>query len=322
MSKKIIIYNHPYYFGGTVVLSCLCKTLRELGYDARVMFAHHFKGREDDEEGSLWKNWYWFMRVYASRILHRFFPKLKFLSRSVIPENPVTTMPGIKIQYNPFFWRPSTIIIYPECLMGNPLLSIHSLRWLLYFNKFKEGQKAFGKNEFVVAYREVFNDPKLNPECYTLRTPYFDSALYRRYNFGNRSGKCYIVRKGSNRADLPEKFDGTIIDNLPEEEKVRVFNECEECYSYDTQTFYCSIAMLCGCESIVVMEPGKTEKDYLSPGETHYGVAYGDTAEQRAFAQQTREKRIAQLDFAKQSRESVKKFVPILEKRFGKLKRI
>jgi hypothetical protein len=90
------------------------------------------------------------------------------------------------------------------------------------------------------------------------------------------------------RSDLPEKFDGPVIDNLREPEKVKILNQCEKCYLYDTQTFYASIAALCGCIPIVVPEPGKTRSDYVKGDDYIPGVAYGDTPEEIDYAVRTR----------------------------------
>ena len=50
MAKKIIIYNINDYFGGPLVLSALCKTFRDLGYDARVLFTYALQ----HEPGAEW----------------------------------------------------------------------------------------------------------------------------------------------------------------------------------------------------------------------------------------------------------------------------
>ncbi len=116
--------------------------------------------------------------------------------------------------------------------------------------------------------------------------------MYKRTNFGERKGKCYIIRKGDLREDLPKEFDGPILDDLPEEEKVRIMNECEYCISYDTHTAYSGIAALCGCISVVVPEKGKTRKDYLQKGDDGLwlGRAYGFSEEEIAYAISTRDK--------------------------------
>ena len=305
------------------MLSALCKTLRDMGYDARVLFINHFQSSPTDIFGFKSYIWKTLIKNYVSYLWHRMFPKSKFLNNNVLPKMPLTTMPGIKIQYNPFFNKRKSIVIYPETLYGNPLGAKNVVRWLLYFNRFKEVEGAFGKEDMFVCYRDIFNDTELNPTGVCLKINYFDNQLYRQYNFGPRSGKCYILRKGKVRTDLPEHFDGPVFDDdMSQENLVKMFNEYEYCYSYDTQSFYSAIAAICGCKSIVVMESGKTEKDYLSESETHYGIAYGETSEQLEYAEETKELLIKSLEYKDRNEANVKAFIPILEAKFGEIKRI
>ena len=134
--------------------------------------------------------------------------------------------------------------------------------------------------------------------------------LYKQTNFGERSGKCYVLKKGDWRVNPEDVQDGIVIDNLSEKEKVKVFNECEYCISYDTQTAYSGIAAICGCVSIIVPEQGKTREDYLSNGEVGYGCAYGFDDYEIEFARKTRSK--VKEYYSKrnvQSKESVNQFI-------------
>lgn len=324
MAKKIIIYNCTYYAGGTIVMSALCKTLRELGYDARVMFTHHYQIDAYDKEGCREYVWKKLIKTWLAHCLEKFLPGLDFVKKNALPINPLTTMSGIKIQYCPFFRKKDSIIIYPETLYGNPLCGKNVVRWLLYHHRFTDVPEAFGSNDLFVCYREVFNDYQLNPQLHTLRLRYFDANLYRQYNYNERKGNCYIIRKGKNRSDLPQHFDGPVFDNnMSEEDLVKMFNEHEYCYSYDTQTFYSSIASICGCKSVVVMEPGKTERDYRKSDDTpHYGVAYGDSPDQLKYAEDTRPLLLQSLDYTERNKQSVSSFVTLLTKHFGELKKI
>ena len=51
MAKKIIIYNVNDYFGGTLVLSALCKTFQDLDYDARNLITYDFQSGPEEEMG-------------------------------------------------------------------------------------------------------------------------------------------------------------------------------------------------------------------------------------------------------------------------------
>lgn len=306
------------------MLSALCKTLRGMGYDARVLFINHYQLSPNDKLGCKSYIWKTLIKNYISYLWHCVFPKSNFLAQNILPALPLTTMPGIKIQYNPFFSKRNSIVIYPETLYGNPLGAKNVVRWLLYFNRFKGVEGAFGKDDLFVCYREIFNDESLNPLGLKLKINYFDNQLYRQYNFGPRSGKCYILRKGKKRRDLPKSFDGPVFDDdMSQEELVKMFNTYKYCYDYDTQTFYTAIAAVCGCIPIVVMEPGKTIDDYLAKGEQHhYGSAYGETPEQIEYAVSTRNKLLESLDYKSRNEESVKSFIPHLEAKFGRIRRI
>ena len=323
MAKKIIIYNVNDYFGGTLVLSALCKTFRDLGYDARVLFTYAFQSGPEEERGCSEYVIKHLVKAWISYYIHKICKKFPLWSSFQLRKTPLTMMPGIKIQRNPFFRRDNTIVIYPEYLYGNPLHAKHVVRWLLYHYKFENMPGAYDKSDLFFCYRQFFNNVNLNPLGLEMHINYFDDQLYRQYNFGPRSGKCYILRKGKSRKDLPEHFDGPVYDDdMSQEELVKMFNEYEYCYSYDTQTFYSAIAAICGCKSVVVMEPGKTEKDYLGKDETHYGRAYGDTPEQLEYAEKTKELLIKSLDYKDRNEANVKAFIPVLEERFGKIKRI
>lgn len=216
----------------------------------------------------------------------------------------------------------NTIVVYPEIVKGNLLNAKKVVRWLLYHNKLYSQDSngnpiGYGKNDLFFSYREIFNDSKLNPNCNLLHTPYFDLDLYKRTNYGERSGKCYIIRKGASRSDLPKKFDGVIIDNLTEKEKVECFNKCEYCISYDTQTAYSSISAICGCISIVIPEDGKCRNDYLSKGEKGYGCAYGFSEEEIEFAVNTRKDVIEYYKLVNESSiESTNQFINLCENYF------
>ena len=322
MAKRIIIYNIINDYGGPIVLSALCKTFRELGYDARVMFTNHFRTQQSSALWNTYIVWRYLIRNFIYHYLIMIFPHSEYLKRRQFPQKTVTAMEGIKIQYNPFFNRKNTIVIYPEILYGNPLFATNVVRWLLYFNRYKNQPKAYNHNDMFVCFREIFNDKQLNPQKITLTVNYFDKELYHRYNYGKRSGNCYILRKGRNRPDIPKEFDGPVYDdNMSQEDLVRMFNTHKYCYFYDTQTFYTAIACVCGCIPIVVMEPGKRIEDYLGSAERdHFGVAYGDSAEQIEYAIQTRNRRINQLEFDERNKKNVLAFLPILESRFGKIK--
>lgn len=325
MIKKIIIQNVYSYYGGPVVLSTLCKTLRDMGYDARVYMTFDFVKYKTSCFGRLKYivlQLFFLVTVYLKYELIRIFPNSKFTKnkRFDILRKYFMDLDYIKIQFNPFFNRKTSIVVYPEIVYGNPLKAKNVVRWLLYYYKFAEDKQAYNETDMFISYREIFNDSDLNPTNKIVTLNYFDKKMYRQYNYGERNGNCYIIRKGKDRSDLPKVFDGPVYnDDMTQEDLVKMFNEYKFCYSYDTQTFYSSIASICGCISIVVIEPGKTEKDYCKEEEYHYGVAYGNTQEQIQYALETRGKLMKSLDFDEMNKKNAQKFVYYIEQYFGEL---
>ena len=315
--NRIIIANYYFSGGGPIVLSELCAVLRSLGYDAKVLMRlYPIYGENLPLIKRVWRN-----MINTLIIL---FMKLNLLPTQLKRRiRGSATVPGLKFKYFPYFNKKNTIVIYPELIWGNPLKAEKVVRWLLYFHKYSEHPNSFSKDDCFISYTREFDDPLLNPEGNLVKINSFNKNLYRQFNFGERNGNCYIIRKGRNRDDLPKSFDGPVFDdNMSDEEFVRILNNCKYCYSYDTYTFYNSIAAVCGCIPIVVLEPGKTINDYLKPDNPHYGVAYGDTEEQIEYAISTRSKRLATLDFEEVNRENTIRLVSILEKKFGKLRKI
>lgn len=322
--NKIIICRPMEESGGTLVLSNLCRLLRQKGYDAQ-MFYYYYSPEKGDNKVQFWKEWLKYnVRFNVYSLICKLFKSKDSTRLKYYRWYTHESIPNLTRRYNPFFNKHKTIVIYPEVVYGNFLGAKNVVRWLLYHYKYAEDRKAYGANDLFVCYRTVFNNSQLNPKEYTCRVPYFNKGLYCRYNFGLRKGNCYIIRKGVQREDLPQKFDGPIIDNLTEEEKVKVFNESEFCYSYDTQTFYTSIAAICGCKSIVVCEKGKDIHDYLSDDEIKhcYGRAYGTSQKEIEKALDTVDQLIKSLDFEKKNNEEVERFIKILEQRFGHIEKI
>lgn len=154
--------------------------------------------------------------------------------------------------------------------------------------------------------------------CRELSFNNFDWDLYKQTNFKQRQGVCFIIRKGNTRNDLPKSFDGIIVDQLSEKEKVKVFNSCEYCISYDTQTFYTTIATVCGCKTIIIPEIGKTRSDYLKNNDKKYGVSYGYSAEEIEYAEKTRAKMFEKLgEINELNKQNVNYFIEEITKTFG-----
>lgn len=271
--KFVIVAPPTLNGGGPIVLHELYKCLNLSGYKTKMLY--YYK----EENPSRFLNFLFSIKLKFAQIVKKvlnIFFKTKYDTR--ILNYKMKIIP--KVDDN-------TLVIYPEVVYGNFLKAKNVIRWLLYHYKYGNDQKAFGENDLFITFRDVFNDKKLNPDNLKLYLTYFDFNLYQNYNEQNKTGTCYIIRKGSKRQDLPKSFDGIVIDHLREEDKVKVFNKCEKCISYDTQTAYSQIAALCGCLSIVVPEPGKSRKDYLEQDDFIPGVAYGFSESEISYAKET-----------------------------------
>jgi hypothetical protein len=304
--KKFLIVVPTGYSGGILVVRNLGFLLQKKGYQVSVFSCKQKFLISPRDRFSL-------TLAHIKNLLKK---KLKFLLKKCLfrkeNHNPLF---DLKEKIFPFVAK-DTIVIYPEIVYGNPLHAKKIVRWFLFHNHYPNDPNAYGKNELAFAYRDIFNDLTYNPTCRLLTINYFDSNLYRQTNFGERYGVCYIIRKGKNRKDLPKVFDGPIIDSLSEKEKVAVFSRCKYCYDYDTQTFYASIASVCGCIPIVVMEPGKTKSDYLGKGDVDWGRAYGSSPEEIEHAISTRQKLIDSLDFQKRNERNVGYFLQEIQNFF------
>lgn len=303
MNLKFVIVTPRPTGGGAIVLHRLCSLLVSHGCEARLFYIgpDYKKGQSELLYWLRYMSWLLFHDI-KKLLLAKVFKSWTFIQNDYFKGYSYNPVPEVKRKYLPII-DDETIVVYPEIVYGNPLRAKRVVRWLLYFYPYKGDTSAYGENDLFFAYREVFNDDELNPECRLCKLQNFDDKLYKRSNYGDRKGSCYIIRKGWNRKDLPVHFDGPIIDDRPEQEIVNIFNKSKYCISYDTQTFYSSIASICGCISIVVPEVGKTRADYTGSDDAAYGVAYGDTIEEIDFAKKTCSKLIDEIDGFKKDNE-------------------
>lgn len=283
---KFVIVSPRQRYGGAIVLHQLCLMLTQHGHDAKIFYTQVY-AYKPHRHFEFWIHWIVYLikdilRLVCAKILGN--AAACFASLNGYSYFPVK---GCKRKWTPFVSK-DTVVIYPETVYGNFLHAEHVVRWLLYFNRFKNDPQAYGKNDLFICYRDVFNDNKLNPLGNKVTLCYFDFDLYKNtIPLKSRVGTCYIIRKGASRADLPKTFDGPIIDDMTESQKVQMFNKCRYCISYDTQTAYMKVAALCGCIPVVMPEEGKSRKDYTSSPD--YGVAYGLSEEEIDFAVRTRD---------------------------------
>ena len=232
---------------------------------------------------------------------------------------------GNRFRTNPAFVTPlaraahlrGSVVVYPEKIDFNPLHAKAVVRWLLYKPGAVTGRINYGPDDLIFFYQDYFNDPELNPhDDNHLRVIWIRDDLYRQTNSGDRSGTCYLVKKGKNRSDINPPPGAICIDGKSHAEVARIFNSTERFYSYDAYTMYSTYAAMCGCLSVVVPMPGVSKEEWRPHAETRCGVAYGD--DDAAWARETRPDLLSGL--AKQKRleeEMVWDFVGKCERHFG-----
>ncbi|HEC26263.1 MAG TPA: WavQ [Gammaproteobacteria bacterium] len=167
------------------------------------------------------------------------------------------------------------IVVYPEIIVGNPLGAENVVRWLLHEPGYFSGDFLFGKNDLFFYYQKAFlKETDIRNIGGELKIIYMQD-VYRKRNVHERSGTCYILRKGKDRDIVHDLNDSVLIDGLPHAEIAEIFNRSEMCISYDMYTMYSRYAAACGCLSIVVPEPAVDKYQWRPEEELRWGIAYG-----------------------------------------------
>ena len=169
-----------------------------------------------------------------------------------------------------------TIVVYPEVVDGNPLGATNVVRWFLNRPGRITGRVRFGTDELYFLYQRAFDDPDFNSEPDNLlAVRWYRRDLYHQWNFGDRSGTCYMLRKGRTRAAEDDTRNALVLDGRTHTEIASAFNQCKCFVSYDPYTMYSRYAALCGCTSIVVPMEGVPKEQWRPEKELRYGIAYG-----------------------------------------------
>lgn len=212
-------------------------------------------------------------------------------------------------------FKPNSIIVYPEIVMGNPLRGKNVVRWLLYIPGLFHPYE-FGKDDMFFRVGEITDLPEVTGGAPDLELWKINPA-YRNENRPDRKGACYIVRKGRDKPRIPQTADAIFMDDMSHAEMAEVFNQCEVFYSYDEASFYSQYAAMCGCVSIIVPGIFKSRAEWVAQHELgQYGVAYGLDDTEHAIA--TRHL-VEGMLLQKQADglETVKQFITLTQARFG-----
>jgi len=167
-----------------------------------------------------------------------------------------------------------SIIIYPEIVSGNPLGGKNVVRWLLNKPGVVGGNGIYSENDLIFYYSNAFAENFFNRDYLQIIELY--EGLYKDYQL-ERSGSCFVKRKGKNREIVHDLSDSIEIhDSTPSRKLADLFNCKKYFFSYDDATFLSLQAAMCGCISIVIPKLGVSPSEWkaLSPLRK-YGIAYG-----------------------------------------------
>lgn len=207
------------------------------------------------------------------------------------------------------------IVVYPEVVPGNPLGAKHVVRWLL--------NKPGLVHPFVETQGEMYfkagnfsDDPTLTGHA-PLLTAWRINPVYSNRLSTDRSGTCYMVRKGRDR-DIVHELEGSIcLDGKSHTEIAEIFNRSEVFYCYDEMTMYSQYAALCGCLSVVIPKYFTSHEDYIATRRiARFGVSYGFDHFDHARATQHLVAGLLE-EMAAESDMTIDHFVELTQRRFA-----
>lgn len=209
-----------------------------------------------------------------------------------------------------------SIVVYPEIVSGNPLRAKNVVRWLLYKPGALQGPIKYGADEMFFTASPFADDIGLTGGAQSLFLWSINSS-YCDLGKHNRSGSCYMMRKGHERPIVHDLEASRRVDGLSHGELALIFNECETFYCYDDATMYSHYAAICGCLSIVIPWRYDSRKDWVRDRPiARYGIAYGFDDIEHARAT-----RHLVYDYLKEKEqeglETAASFIVTTKKRFG-----
>jgi hypothetical protein len=174
------------------------------------------------------------------------------------------------------------VVIYPEVVMGNPLQAKNVVRWFLHDPGFHTKTIQYGSGELYFRFGSITNpfDPPLHSKISTqnLTVLHFPFEIYNLQNLPEkRSGTAYCLRKGKKKPLEHDLDDSILIDGLSHHEIAAIFKRVKRFISYDTKTAYSYFATLCGCESVVIPDPGISKEEWIPDPAVRIGLSYGFT---------------------------------------------
>jgi len=282
--KKFIIYSPSYseVTGGVIALHKLCDLLNKSGYEAYLYPSIH--PAEDSYD----------LYSYNTKDVAQMVDSLKkvfYINQTQpvgepISADKISEVYWVNKSFNTPVYKPDPniffnnewVVIYPETTFGNPLRAKNVVRWLLHNPGFHTGKIYYGQNELYFRYSESFEKFQLTGSktsdliLMVLHLPldlFFEPEIPQ-----ERKGTAYIVRKGHNRNIVHNLENSILIDGKSNREIADIFRSVKTFISYDPTTLYSNLAILCGCQSIVIPIDGITKSQWYKTSLNH-GIAYG-----------------------------------------------
>jgi hypothetical protein len=172
----------------------------------------------------------------------------------------------------------STIVIYPEGVLGNPLQAKRIVRWILYGSNV---YPHYQPNEIIYYFIPFAKD---NPAKKRLTIVHHPEGIV---NMGlpRINNACYAISKGAVYPDVRAIFSSPNhkhMNDINLEGKrhlhiIEIFNTTNYFYCYDPCSFLIQMALMCGC--IVIQHPAvgctADEWKYMLGMKSLNGIAYG-----------------------------------------------
>jgi len=272
--QKFYVMSHPYddNSGGTLWLYRLVKLLNDLGFSAKII---PWRSTTCIPEESI-------ARAVKTQLGNNFRKFALWNSARSNVDFPVSIDPKIKC---------NDIVVYPEIAIGNPYNASKVCRFFLhrpgYFNK----KLYYRDNEFWIRGGHVsdgYKVPTVGLYSKYLNLSSVPEIYFRIRSTGPRKGTAYIIRKGDRSISSISLNDAISIDGLNHREIAQIFHRVERFISFDPYTAYSKFAALCGCDSIVLEQPGLSESDWQPDFSMRYGIAYGESQVEVARLSRTR----------------------------------
>jgi len=268
--RTIIIFAHSYNdgSGGIIALHKLCEIVNAIG--GKAYLVPYF-------------NTYTLHKLYswreAFRVFNRVFnDKLRELRPDKFKTHPKYTSPVLRTLPKDGFGD-DHIVVYPQITFGNPLRAKNVVRWLLH-NPGAVGEEVYyGSGELYFKYHAGLKDfcyPGSMVSKHLLRVINFPLEVYNKEGASqNRKGTAYCIRKGKGKQIVHELSDSILIDGKSHAEVASIFKRVKTFIAYDPYTAYSRLAVLCGCDSVVIPDEGIGEEEWRPDYTNRYGIAYG-----------------------------------------------